>query len=75
MPRKKTFIDTSVPKTLPLLLRSRVVSIPDVTLQAAKNSSGNFEYYSYKQVYEKVIEKHYVETKIIYCPIERNDRD
>ena len=56
MPRKKTFIDTSVPKTLPLLLRSRVVSIPDVTLQAAKNSSGNFEYYSYKQVYEKVIE-------------------
>ncbi|MBR5867329.1 MAG: long-chain fatty acid--CoA ligase, partial [Spirochaetaceae bacterium] len=49
-------VDPSIPKTLPLLLRSRVESIPEVTLQASKNSKGEFEYFSYRQVYEKVIE-------------------
>lgn len=56
MPKNKPYFDTSIPKTLPLLLRSRVVSCPDVTLQAAKNANGDFEYYSYKQVYERVVE-------------------
>lgn len=56
MSKKKSIIDTSVRKNLPLLLRSRVVSCPEVTLQASKNSKGIFEYYSYKQVYERVIE-------------------
>ncbi|AEE16408.1 AMP-dependent synthetase/ligase [Treponema brennaborense] len=53
---KKSGIDTSVGKNLPLLLRSRVVSCPDTVLQASKNSAGVFELFSYKQVYEKVIE-------------------
>lgn len=64
MARKKSVIDTSIPKTLPLLLRSRVESIPEVTLQATKNSKGEFELISYKQFYEKVIEFAYILKKI-----------
>ena len=56
MSKVKSFIDTSIPRTIPLLLRSRVSSCPEVTLQAVKNKAGNFETYNYKQVYEKVIE-------------------
>ena len=56
MSKKREVVDPSIPKTLPLLLRSRVESIPEVTLQASKNSKGEFEYFSYRQVYEKVIE-------------------
>lgn len=56
MSKLKSRIDTSVRKNIPLLLRSRVVSCPDVTLQAAKGPDGVFVNYTYKQVYEKVIE-------------------
>lgn len=49
-------IDRSLGKNLPLLLRSRVEICPDVTLQAAKNKNGVYIRYSYKYVYERVIE-------------------
>lgn len=49
-------MDRTLGKNLPLLLRSRVHICPDVTLQAAKNKSGEYVRYSYKYVYERVIE-------------------
>ena len=56
MARKRNTIDTSVRKNIPLLLRSRMVSCPEITLQAAKDRNGVFQMYSYKQVYKKVVE-------------------
>ena len=48
--------DTDYGKNLPQLLRSRAKVCPDVTLQACKNRAGKFDRYSYKYVYERVIE-------------------
>ncbi len=56
MARKRNTIDTSVRKNIPLLLRSRMVSCPEITLQAAKDRNGVFQMYSYKQVYDRVVE-------------------
>ncbi len=56
MAKKRKTIDTSVRKNIPLLLRSRMVSCPEITLQAAKDRSGAFQMYSYKQVYDRVVE-------------------
>lgn len=56
MAKKKISIDTSVRKNIPLLLRSRMISCPEITLQAAKDEHGVFQMYSYKQVYQKVVE-------------------
>lgn len=56
MAKKRKNIDTSVRKNIPLLLRSRRISCPDITLQAAKDKDGIFQMYSYKQVYDKVVE-------------------
>ena len=52
----KDSLDTNYGKNLPLLLRSRAEVCPDVTLQACKNRAGKFERYSYKYVYERVVE-------------------
>lgn len=49
-------IDHTLGKNLPLLLRSRVAVCPDVTLQAAKGKDGIFIRYSYRTVYQRVIE-------------------
>lgn len=48
-------IDTSLPVNLPLLFRLRSQDCEDVTIQAAKDSSGNFKYYTFKEFYEQVI--------------------
>jgi long-chain acyl-CoA synthetase len=45
-----------LPKNIPLMLRSRVQEYPDLTLQVVKNEIGEFEYYSYKRVYNWVVE-------------------
>ena len=56
MAKRKSVIDTSVRKNIPLLLRSRMISCPEITLQAAKDEQGIFQMHSYKQVYKKVVE-------------------
>ncbi len=45
----------TLPKNLPLLLKERVGQCPSVYLQAAKDKSGVFQYYTYAQFYESVI--------------------
>lgn len=52
--RKLTF-NKDLPKNLPLLLKKRVNEIGEFYFQAAKNKSGEFVYYTYNQVYERVI--------------------
>ena len=49
-------IEYSYGKNLPLLLRSRKDKCPDVTLQACRNRAGKFDRYSYKYVYDRVVE-------------------
>lgn len=54
--RKYRFtINTDLPKTIPLLLRSRVLEHPEINLQAAKNKAGKYEFFTYADVYEKII--------------------
>ncbi|MCR5724239.1 MAG: long-chain fatty acid--CoA ligase [Treponema sp.] len=45
----------TLPRNLPLLLKERVSQCPLVYLQAAKNASGSFQYYTYAQFYDAVI--------------------
>ena len=45
-----------LPHNIPLLLRSRAESYPDYTLQIVKNEVGEYEHYSYKRVYNRVVE-------------------
>lgn len=52
---KKCVFDTSLPKTIPLFLRDRVLNHGDKYLQAYKNKEGVFQYYTYKQVYDEII--------------------
>lgn len=44
-----------IPKNVALLFKEKVEKNPDVNLQAAKNKEGVFQYYTYKQVYDTVI--------------------
>ncbi len=50
-----TDVDTTLPKTLPLLFKQRAQRIPDVCSQASKNKSGTYEYFSYKTVYSEIL--------------------
>lgn len=56
----KSFFDgpavEKLPENIPLLFRSRALSCPDTTLQIAKNEVGEYEYYSYKRVYNRTVE-------------------
>jgi len=44
-----------LPKNLPLLMKSRYEEVPELYLQASKDSTGTFSYISYKTVYENII--------------------
>lgn len=48
-------VDTTLPKTLPLLFRQRAERIPDTCSQASKNKDGKYEYFSYKTVYSEIL--------------------
>ncbi len=50
------FTTRTLPKNLPLLLKTRAKEVPDVILQYSKNSEGKFQEYSYAEVYSKVID-------------------
>ncbi|MCQ2592684.1 MAG: long-chain fatty acid--CoA ligase [Treponema sp.] len=52
---KKIIIDKDLPKTLPLFLRDRVLKNGDKNLQASKNKKGEYEFFTYKQVYSEII--------------------
>jgi len=45
-----------LPKNVPLMLRSRAQTNPDYTLQVVKNEIGEYEYHSYRRVYNRVVE-------------------
>lgn len=47
--------DTTIPKNLSLLLKERVKQYPDINLQAGKNKDGVYQYYTFSQVYEKMM--------------------
>lgn len=47
--------NTDLPKNLPLLLKERVSQCGSTYLQASKNSEGKFEYFTYDEVYKKII--------------------
>lgn len=52
---KKFKFDTTLPKNLALLFKERVLRHPDLSIQASKNRQGVFEYYTYQQAYENII--------------------
>ena len=49
------FTKRTLPKNLPLLLKTRVAECPEVYLQAAKDKNGVYQYYTYAQFYDSVI--------------------
>ena len=49
-------LDKTLPKNIPLLIKQRAKENADVYLQASKNKKGEFDYYTYKQVYDIVIQ-------------------
>lgn len=51
---KFTF-DKNLPHNIPLLFKKRAKEHPETKLQAAKNKTGTFQYYTYKSVYNDVI--------------------
>lgn len=55
MVKTKFPMDTSLPKNMALLIKDRCAKYADVNLQAAKNSDGKFQYYTYSNVYENMI--------------------
>lgn len=48
-------IAENLPKNIPLLIKQRALECGDCYLQAAKNEEGEYEYYTYKEVYENII--------------------
>ncbi|MCR4742513.1 MAG: long-chain fatty acid--CoA ligase [Treponema sp.] len=52
---KKCTFNTNLPKNLPLLLKERTSSLGYYNLQAYKNKEGQFEYFTYNQVYQDVL--------------------
>jgi len=53
---KKTILKQELPKNLPLLFRLRSHDCATYTAQAAKDKNGNFIKYSFKEVYQTIIE-------------------
>jgi len=51
---KFTF-DKSLPHNIPLLFKKRAKEHPDTHIQAAKNKTGAYQYYTYSRVYNEVI--------------------
>lgn len=56
MAKEKFPLDKTLPKNLALMIKDRCVQFADEYLQAAKNKDGKFQYYTYAQVYEYVIQ-------------------
>ncbi len=56
MKKEKFPVDKSLPDTLSKLIKERCAKFADYTLQASKNKEGKFEYFTFAEVYEKVIE-------------------
>ncbi len=56
MSKTKFPIDNSLPKNVALLIKDRCARYADVNLQAAKNAEGKYQYYTYAQVYESMIQ-------------------
>lgn len=52
---KKCIFNRDLPSNLPLFLRDRVLKHGDKYLQAYKDKNGEFQFYTYKQVYDEVI--------------------
>ena len=52
---KEITIDKTLPKNLPLMFQDRAYNFGTSIVQAAKNKSGKFEFYTYKQVYKEII--------------------
>lgn len=50
---KATFL--TLPQNIPLLFKERVKEIPHIYMQAARDKTGKFQYYTYREVYEKII--------------------
>ena len=48
-------VEAVAQKNIPLLFAEKVKLCPETFLQAEKDKSGKFQYYSYKDVYEKVL--------------------
>jgi long-chain acyl-CoA synthetase len=48
-------IETNMPKNLPLLIKRRVEECGNLYLQASKNEKGEYIYYTYSEVYERII--------------------
>ena len=48
-------IETNMPKNLPLLFKRRVEECGNLYLQASKNEKGEYIYYTYSEVYERII--------------------
>ena len=51
----KFIIDDSVQKNVPLMMKARAEKYGDINLQAMKDKDGNFQFYTYSEVYEKII--------------------
>lgn len=47
--------DTTLPANLALFFKARVEEYPNINCQAGKNENGEYQYYTYAQVYENVI--------------------
>lgn len=52
---KKMTINENLPKNLPLLLKEKVEKNGNIFLQADKNKNGDYEYFTYSEVYEKIL--------------------
>ena len=52
---KKCTFKTNLPKNLPLLLKERASTLGYYNLQAYKNKQGQYEYFTYNQVYQDII--------------------
>ena len=52
---KKCTFKTNLPKNLPLLLKERAATLGYYNLQAYKNKQGQYEYFTYNQVYQDII--------------------
>jgi long-chain acyl-CoA synthetase len=53
---RKNTTDTTLPKNLPLLYKLRAENDGQLYAQAAKNSKGVFEYYTFAQLYRSILE-------------------
>lgn len=56
MKKEKFPVDKSLPDTLSKLIKERCAKFAGYTMQASKNKDGIFEYFTFAEVYERVIE-------------------